>query len=94
MFIIAVVAVIATAGLAVILAAVLLVTIGVHQEEKRLTFARGRGPTGAARMARLIVGRYVRLTQPEPRAARSTASAPAPPAESGGSGARRSRTAA
>jgi hypothetical protein len=76
-FVIAVVTVIAAAGLAVILAVVLLVTIGVHQEERRLTFARQRGPTAAARVARLIVGRYVRPGAPEPRAARPSATMPA-----------------
>src|SRR5215470_17244760 len=68
-FVIAVVAVIAAAGLAVILTVVLLVTVGVHQEERRLTFGRERGPTAPARVARLIVGRYVRPTEPEPLAA-------------------------
>jgi hypothetical protein len=66
LFVIGVVVVIAAAGLLVILAVVLLVTIGVHQEERRLTFARQRGPTAAARVARLIVGRYVRPAEPEP----------------------------
>jgi hypothetical protein len=66
-FVIAAVTIIAAAGLAVMLGVVLLVTIGVHQEEKRLTFARLRGPTAAARVARLIVGRYVRPAAPEPR---------------------------
>jgi hypothetical protein len=84
--VIVVVAVIATLGFAVILAAVLLVTIGVHQEEKRLTFARRRGPTGTARVARLIVGRYVRRTEPDPQAAGWSATAPATPSESAASG--------
>ena len=69
MFVIAVVAVIVAAGLTVTLAVVLLVTVGVHQEERRLTFARLRGPTVAARGARLILGRYVRPIEPEPPAA-------------------------
>jgi hypothetical protein len=95
--VIAVVAVIAAAGFAVLLAAVLLVTIGVHQEEKRLTFARRRGPTGVARVARRIVGRYVRPAEPEPnvdtpesRGAMTSAS----PGESGASGRPQSRGAA
>jgi hypothetical protein len=77
MLVIAVVAVIAAAGLAAILVVVLLVTIGVHQEEGRLTFARQRGPTAAARVARLMVGRYVRPAEPEPRAVRQSAARPA-----------------
>lgn len=76
-FVIAVVAVIAAAGLAVILSVVMLVTIGVHQEERRLTFARQRGPTAAARVARLIVGRYVRHADPDPQAASRSATRPA-----------------
>jgi hypothetical protein len=76
-FVIAVVTIIAAAGLAVMLAVVLLVTIGVHQEEKRLTFARPRGPTAAARVARLIVGRYVRPAAPEPRVSGQSATEPA-----------------
>ena len=75
MFVIGVV-IIAAAGLAGILAVVLLVTIGVHQEERRLTFARQRGPTAAARVARLIVGRYVRPAEPEPLASGRTDTRP------------------
>jgi hypothetical protein len=75
--VIAVVTVIAAAGFAVMLAVVLLVTVGVHQEEKRMTFARQRGPTAAARVARLIVGRYVRPAAPEPQAVRPSATEPA-----------------
>jgi hypothetical protein len=87
------VVVVATAGFAVILAAVLLVTIGVHQEEKRLTFSRRRGPTGTARVARRIVGRYVRRTEQEPQAAGWSAT-PATPSERGNSRPPRSRSAA
>jgi hypothetical protein len=65
----------------VILAVVLLVTIGVHQEERRLTFARQRGPTAAARVARLILGRYVRPAEPEPQAVRQSATRPAAASE-------------
>jgi hypothetical protein len=82
-FVIAVVTVIAAAGLAVMLAVVLLVTIGVHQEEKRLTFARLRGPTAAARVARVIVGRYVRPAAPEPRVGRPSATEAAAALEPG-----------
>jgi hypothetical protein len=74
--VIAVVAAVALAGFAVILTAVLLVTVGVHQEEKRLTFARRHGPTISARAARLIVGRYVRPTEPEPQTAGRVAVTP------------------
>jgi hypothetical protein len=77
LFVIGVVVVIAAAGLLVILAVVLLVTIGVHQEERRLTFARQRGPTAAARVARLIVGRYVRPAEPEPPASGRAETRPA-----------------
>ena len=94
MLVVAIVAVIAAAGFAVILAAVLLVTIGVHQEEKRLTFAQRRGPTGTARVARRIVGRYVRRTEPEPRAARWSVTTPVAPGGSGASGRPQSRSAA
>jgi hypothetical protein len=76
MLVIAVVAVIAATGLAAMLAVVLLVTIGVHQEERRLTFARHRGPTAAARVARLIVGRYVRPAEPEPGIVQQSAARP------------------
>jgi hypothetical protein len=82
------------AGLAGILAVVLLVTIGIHQEERRLTFARQRGPTAAARVARLIVGRYVRSAEPEPPAAGQTATSQAAPGESGASGTEPGRSAA
>ena len=82
-FVIALVTVIAAAGLAAMLAVVLLVTIGVHQEEKRLTFARLRGPTAAARVARLILGRYVRPAAPEPRVGRQSTTEPAAALEPG-----------
>jgi len=81
-FVIGVVAVLAAAGLAVILTVVLLVTIGVHQEERRLTFARQRGPTAPARFARLIVGRYVRPAEPEPQASSPNETRPAAKRES------------
>jgi len=54
------------AGFLLIAAAALLVTIGVHQEERRMTFTRRRGPTAVSRLTRLIVGRYVRAIDPEP----------------------------
>jgi hypothetical protein len=94
-FVIAVVTVIAAAaGLAVMLAVVLLVTIGVHQEEKRLTFARQRGPTAAARVARLIVGRYVRPAAPEPQVGRQNAAEPAAALDPGVASAESGRSAA
>ncbi len=68
MLAIAVFAVITVAAFVAILAATVIVTIGVHQEERQLTFTRRRAPSGAARLARLIVGHYVRKTDPEPDA--------------------------
>jgi hypothetical protein len=53
-------------GFLIIATAALLVTVGVHQEERRMTFTRRRGPTAVSRLTRLIVGRYVRATDPEP----------------------------
>jgi hypothetical protein len=94
MFVIAVVAVIAAAGLAGILAVVLLVTIGIHQEERRLTFARRRGPTAPSRVARLIVGRYVRPVEPEPPAASQTATREAAPGNPGPASTEHGRSAA
>ncbi|HYK68717.1 MAG TPA: hypothetical protein VEV45_12275 [Streptosporangiaceae bacterium] len=94
MVVVAVVAVVAAVGFGLILAVVLLVIIGVHQEERRLTFARQRAPTPAARLARLIVGRYVRPVEPEPQADGRTAPVPATPGEPTASPAAPGRSAA
>jgi hypothetical protein len=68
MLVIAVFAVVTVAAFVGILVATVVVTIGVHQEERHLTFTRWRAPTPAARLARLIIGHYVRKTDPEPDA--------------------------
>jgi hypothetical protein len=68
MLAIAVFAVVTVAAFAAILAAVAIVTIGVHQEERQMTFTRRLGPSATARLARLIVGHHVRKTDPEPDA--------------------------
>jgi hypothetical protein len=68
MLAIAVFAVITVAAFVATVAAALIVTIGVHQEERRMTFTRQRAPSTTARLARLIVGHYVRRTDPEPGA--------------------------
>jgi hypothetical protein len=68
MLAIAVFAVITVAAFVAILAATVIVTIGVHQEERQMTFTRRRAPSVAARLARPIVGHYVRKTDPEPGA--------------------------
>jgi len=49
------------AGFAVIVVATVLVIIGVHQEERRQTLAHGDPPTGAALLARCVLGAYVHL---------------------------------
>jgi hypothetical protein len=94
MLVIAVVAVIAAAGFILVVAAAVLVTIGVRQEERLLTFARQRGPTAIARLARRIVGRYVRPAEPEPRPASERATTPAAPGEPGAISTARRRNAA
>lgn len=68
MLVIAVFAVVTVAAFVGILVATVIVTIGVHQEERRKTFTRRRAPTRTGRLARLIVGHYVRKTDPEPDA--------------------------
>ena len=68
MLVIGIVTVIATAGITVILTVAVLVTIGVHQEERRMTFTLLRGPTLLARIARLIIGGSARVTPPDQRA--------------------------
>jgi len=68
LLVIGVVTAIATAGITVILTVAVLVTIAVHQEERRMTFTLLRGPTRLARAARLVIGRSVRVTGPDPRA--------------------------
>ncbi len=68
MLAIAVFATVTVAAFVAILAATVIVTMGVHQEERRMTFTRKRAPSVAARLARLIVGHYVRKTDPEPDA--------------------------
>jgi hypothetical protein len=59
-----------------------LVTIGVHQEERRMTFTLLRGPTLLARIARLILGRSARMTGPDPKAVGDRRTTLAVPGES------------
>lgn len=66
--IVGVLAFITIAAFLVILYATVVVTIGSHQEERRWSFLRRQAPTPIAEQARLIVGRYVRKTEPEPAA--------------------------
>ena len=49
------------AGFALIIAATILVIIGVHQEERRATFAGNRPPTIPALLARRVLGTHVDL---------------------------------
>jgi hypothetical protein len=49
------------AGFALIVAGTILVIIGVHQEERRVTFSDRRPPTIPALLARRVLGAYVRL---------------------------------
>jgi hypothetical protein len=63
--VIAVFAVISIVPFIAILAATLIVTIGVHKEERKLTFTCRRSPTAAAWLARVIIGHYVRKTRPD-----------------------------
>lgn len=75
------------AGLIVILIAILvltlIVTIGVHTEERRLSFMSLRGPTLTARIARRVLNRRFRRRRvpalPEPAAV----AGPGPPAVPG-----------
>jgi hypothetical protein len=53
------------AGSAVILAATILVIIGVSQEERRRTMARHRPPTIPALLARRVLGTYLCLMRDE-----------------------------
>ncbi len=68
MLVVAIFAVITIAAFVAILAATLIVTVGVHQEERKHTFTCRTAPTPMAGLARVIVGRYVRKTQPDPDA--------------------------
>lgn len=81
MLVIGVVTVIATAGITVILTVVVLVTIAVHQEERRMTFTLLRGPTLLARIARLVVAGSIRVTGRDPRAVAGRHRALAAPGE-------------
>lgn len=56
----------AFAGFAVILAATILVIIGVRQEERRRTMARHPPPTIPALLARRVLGTYLCLLPDEP----------------------------
>jgi hypothetical protein len=51
--------VLVVAGVALIMIATLLVIIvGIHQEERRLTLGRGEPPTGPALLARRVLGAH------------------------------------
>jgi hypothetical protein len=83
LLVIGVVTAIATAGITVILTVAVLVTIAVHQEERRMTFTLLRGPTLLARIARLmIVGRSVRGPGRDPKTVADRQPALAVPGES------------
>lgn len=68
MLVIAIFAVVTVVPFIAILAATLIVTVGVHQEERKLTFTCRRAPTAAARLTRMIVGHYVRKTRTDTNA--------------------------
>ena len=58
-------AVITVAAFVVIIAATVVVTIGVHQEERRKTFTRRIAPTATAEVARAILGQHVVVSRRE-----------------------------
>jgi len=83
LLVIGIVTAIATAGITVILTIAVLVTIAVHQEERRMTFILLRGPTLLARIARLMtVGRSVRVSGRDPKTAADRQPTLAVPGES------------
>jgi hypothetical protein len=53
------------AGFAVIVAATVVVIVGVHQEERRLTIRSGRPPTVCALLARRVLGAHLYLIPEE-----------------------------
>jgi hypothetical protein len=48
------------AGFAFVIVVTVIVIIGVRQEERYLTFESRTAPTVTARLARIVLGRYVR----------------------------------
>jgi hypothetical protein len=46
--------------------AVVLVILGIRHEERLLTMTRRAAPSLTARLARLVIGLYVKKTDPEP----------------------------
>lgn len=46
--------------------AVVLVILGIRHEERLLSMTRRAAPSVTARLARLVIGLYVRKTDPEP----------------------------
>jgi hypothetical protein len=50
----------AAAGFAFVVAIFVIVIIGVHREERYLTFSNRTAPGAVALLARIVLGRYVR----------------------------------
>jgi hypothetical protein len=59
-------ALIAIVGIGLVLAATVVVTIGVRQEERYRTLKHGRAPGRLAGLTRVILGHYVRAHDDEP----------------------------
>jgi hypothetical protein len=51
---------VAAAGFAFVVVIFVIVIIGVHQEERHLTFENRTAPGAVALLARIVLGRYVR----------------------------------
>jgi len=64
----ALVLVVGALGLAFIVIATSAVIIGIHQEERRMTLARGGAPTRLALLARRVLGAHFCLLTPDPTA--------------------------
>jgi hypothetical protein len=51
---------VAAAGFAFVVVIAMIVIIGVHREERYLTFGRNTAPGAVARLARIVLGCYLR----------------------------------
>ena len=50
----------AAAGFAVVIVVTIIVIVGVHREERFMTLGNRTAPGAVARLARLVLGRYLR----------------------------------
>ena len=60
-----------------LIALVLIVTVGIHQEERKHSFLRAKAPSAVALVARRVLGLYVKKSEAEP-AARGKPEQPVP----------------